>query len=127
MHKRRMVAVVDDEDSVRIALERVLRASGMQVVTFRGGSEFLAALPGLVLQCVVLDLHMPLLSGFEVLEVLIHTERAPPVVVVTGHDSPEARDRAITAGALAYLTKPIDESLLLDEIAAAATAVRGKH
>lgn len=117
-----MVAVVDDEDSVRIALERVLRACGMQVVTFPGGSEFLTALETLRPQCVVLDLHMPKLSGFEVLEILMGAPSRPPVVVVTGHDSPEARSRALAWGAAAYLTKPIDDSLLLDEIAAAVAA-----
>ena len=122
MHKRRMVAIVDDEDSVRVALERVLRACGMQVVTFPGGSEFLLALETVRPQCVVLDLHMPKLSGFEVLELLMQEGRHLPVVVVTGHDSPEARTRALAAGASAYLTKPIDDGLLLDEIARAVAA-----
>lgn len=122
MHKRRTIAVVDDEDSVRKALERVLRASGMQVVTFPGGSEFLHALQTFSPQCIVLDLHMPKLSGFEVLEVLMQLANRPPVLVVTGHDSPEARARALAWGASAYLTKPIDDDLLLGEIASAVAA-----
>lgn len=122
MHKRRTIAVVDDEDSVRRALERVLRASGMQVVTFPGGNEFLHALRGFSPHCVVLDLHMPKLSGFEVLEILQQSANRPPVLVVTGHDSPEARARALAAGASAYLTKPIDDDLLLNEIASAVEA-----
>lgn len=119
MHKRRTIAVVDDEDTVRRALERVLRASGMQVVTFRGGSELLHALQTFSPQCIVLDLHMPSLSGFDVLEALKQVPARPAIVVVTGHDSPEARARVLTSGASAYLTKPVDDEMLLSEIASA--------
>lgn len=119
------IAVVDDEDSVRRALERVLRANGMGVVTFRDGEELLEAMKTLTVRCVVLDLHMPKMSGFDVLDAITRTASHPPVVVITGHDSPEARDRALACHAAAYLTKPIDEQLLLGEIEAA-TAAR-KH
>jgi FixJ family two-component response regulator len=119
------IAVVDDEDSVRRALERVLRANGMEVVTFRDGEELLEAMKALTVRCVVLDLHMPKMSGFDVLEAITRDTSHPPVVVITGHDSPEARDRALACHAAAYLTKPIDEQLLLGEIEAA-TAAR-KH
>jgi FixJ family two-component response regulator len=126
MEKRRTIAVVDDEDSVRKALERLLRAGGLHVVTFPGGTELLHALPALSPQCIVLDLHMPKLSGFEVLEILMQSANRPPVVVVTGHDSPEARARALACGASAYLSKPIDDDLLLNKIASA-IAASGEH
>lgn len=119
------IAVVDDEDSVRRALERLLRANGRDVVTFRGGDELLQAMQTMTLKCVLLDLHMPKMSGFDVLEAIMRLPTHPPVVVITGHDSPEARDRALACRAAAYLTKPIDEHLLLGEIEAAIAA--GKH
>jgi FixJ family two-component response regulator len=122
MLKRRTIAVVDDEAVVRIALERLLRACGMKVATFAGGSEFLAAPESLHPHCLVLDLHMPDMSGFKVLEILMQAGRKLPVVVLTGHDAPEARARALASGASAYLTKPIDDRLLLDAIAAAIAA-----
>jgi CheY-like chemotaxis protein len=122
MRTARPIAVVDDEDSVRRALERLLRANGMDVVTFPGGDELLEAMQTLTPQCIVLDLHMPKMSGFEVLEAVMRSPTKPPVVVITGHDSPEARDRALASRAAAYLTKPIDEQLLLGEIAAAVAA-----
>jgi CheY-like chemotaxis protein len=122
MRTARPIAVVDDEDSVRRALERLLRANGMDVVTFRGGDELLEAMQTLTPQCIVLDLHMPKMSGFEVLEAIMRSPNEAPVVVITGHDSPEARDRALASRAAAYLTKPIDEHLLLGEIAAAVAA-----
>jgi CheY-like chemotaxis protein len=124
MRTRRPIAVVDDEDSVRRALERLLRANGMDVVTFPGGDELLEAMQTVTPQCIVLDLHMPKMSGFEVLEAVMRSPTRPPVVVITGHDSPEARNRALASSAAAYLTKPIDEHLLLGEIAAAVAADR---
>lgn len=119
MNTCRAIAVIDDEDSVRKALERVLRACGVSVVTYPGGSEFLEALQTFRPECVLLDLHMPKISGFELLEILVGAPHRLPVVVITGHDSPDARARALAAGASAYLTKPIDDQLLLSEIAAA--------
>ena len=107
---------------MRRALERLLRANGMYVVTFPGGDELLEAMQTVTPQCIVLDLHMPKMSGFEVIEAVMRSPTKPPVVVITGHDSPEARDRALASRAAAYLTKPIDEHLLLGEIAAAVAA-----
>ncbi|MDO9596092.1 MAG: response regulator [Azoarcus sp.] len=116
---RPQIAVVDDEDSVRKALERLLRSAGMEVETFASGADFLAAGPGLTLDCVVLDLHMPRVSGFEVQRQLAALTHKVSVVVITGHDTPESRARALAGGAFAYLLKPVDEQVLLDAIAAA--------
>lgn len=113
------IAVVDDEDSVRRALERLLRSAGMNVETFATGVDFLAGLEGRSLDCVVLDLHMPRVSGFEVQQQLARLGYSVPVVVITGHDTPESRSRALAGGAAAYLLKPIDEQVLLDAIQAA--------
>lgn len=113
------IAVVDDEDSVRRALERLLRSAGMNVETFATGVDFLASMEGRCLDCVVLDLHMPRVSGFEVQQQLARLGYSVPVVVITGHDTPESRSRALAGGAAAYLLKPIDEQVLLDAIHAA--------
>lgn len=115
----RRIAVVDDESSVRKALERLIRSAGMTVATFASGDEFLAAVALAVPDCVVLDLHMPGATGFEVLVRLARLAIRVPVVVITGHDSPEARQRAMAGGAAAYLLKPVDERALLEAIAAA--------
>jgi len=113
------IAVVDDESSLRKAVERLIRSAGMGVSTFASGDEFLAALAHAVPDCVVLDLHMPGTTGFEVQDRLARLSCRVPVVVVTGHDTPEARARAIAGGAAAYLLKPVDERALLDAIHAA--------
>jgi FixJ family two-component response regulator len=113
-----IVAIVDDEETVRKALERLLRSAGLMARTFASGSEFLSQMPELILSCIVLDLHMPGVSGFGVME---SVPRSLPIVVITGHDSPEARQRSMASGASAYLRKPVDECALLEAIRAAIT------
>ena len=111
-----LIAVVDDEDIIRKALQRLLRSAGMAVIGFASAMEFLGALPARRPDCVVLDLHMPLMTGFELMAKLAALDTHLPVVVITGHDSPESRTRAIAGGADAYLLKPVDDLVLMDAI-----------
>ena len=121
-----LIAVVDDEESVRKALSRLLRSVGMTGETFAGGAEFLQSLADHKPDCVVLDMHMPGVTGFDVLVRLAATQAPPPVVVITGHDSAETYERALAAGAVAYLRKPINDQALLDAIAAGMAPVGKK-
>ena len=114
---RLQVAVVDDETSVRKALQRLLRLAGMDVETFPSGREFLDAIPMTHLDCVVLDLHMPGINGFDILSKLSQSPVRLPVVAITGHDPPEARKRTLACGGAAYLVKPVDDRILLGAIA----------
>jgi FixJ family two-component response regulator len=116
---RPLIAVLDDEEPVRKALERLLRSTGMAVETFASGSLFLASLSRAVWDCLILDLHMPEANGFDVQEWLAASGTNLPVVVITGHHSREARARVLAAGAIAYLQKPVDEQALLEAIALA--------
>ena len=120
--KRLRVAVVDDEVHVRKALERLMRGAGFDVDTYAGGTEFLAALMAGAPDCVVLDVHMPKLSGFDVQAEMRKRGARVPVVVITGHDSTEAAAAAVAAGASAYLRKPVDGPELLEAITRAAGA-----
>jgi len=117
--ERPRIAVVDDEEPVRKALQRLLRSAGMGVETFPSGAEFLDALPTREPDCLVLDLHMPGVNGFEVQSRLAQSGSRLPVVVITGHDTQESQARALAGGAAAYLSKPFDDRVLLDAIAAA--------
>ena len=110
---------MDDEESVRKALQRLIRAAGLDVETFPSGSEFLQSIETHEPDCLVLDLHMPRVNGFEVQALLTQSKHRVPVVVITGHDTPEARARVMEAGAAAYLRKPVDDQTLLDTIASA--------
>jgi FixJ family two-component response regulator len=120
--KRPLVAVVDDEEPVRRALERLLRASGIETETFSTGGAMLDDLARREPDCVVLDLHMPGMSGFELQDRLAERETRIPVIVMTGHDTPESFERATAGGAAAYLRKPVDGEELL---AAVGAAIRG--
>jgi len=111
------VFVVDDEESVRKALSRLLAASGMKVATFASGDGFLAAATLRAPDCVVLDLHMPGLTGLDVLLKLNQSGLDVPAIVITAHDEPQSRAQCLEAGAIEYLCKPIDAAALLDAIA----------
>jgi FixJ family two-component response regulator len=125
---RTLIAVVDDEEPVRIALRRLLRSADLDVDTFASGADFIDSLETRTPDCVVLDLQMPQVDGFAVQRHLATAEGRPPVVVITGHDSEEAREQAHSNGASAYLRKPVDGGRLLQAIAAAISGARsGRH
>jgi FixJ family two-component response regulator len=114
-----LVAVVDDDSEVRVALMRLLSSAGFEAESFESGAEFMQSIgedrPG----CVVLDLQMPGLSGFEVQQQLVEHHLAVPVIIITGYDTAEARKRALSLGARAYLSKPVDGEALLVAISKA--------
>jgi FixJ family two-component response regulator len=117
--KRLLIAVVDDEAQVRKGLERLMRGAGFEVETFPTGLAFLDTLADRVPDCLVLDLHMPGMTGFDIQDWLQASGARLPVIVITGHDSAEASEHAMSAGAFAYLRKPVDGTELLDVISRA--------
>src|SRR5262245_62361484 len=85
-----VIAVVDDEESVRKALGRLIRAAGFSVETYASGSDFLQSMTHRRPHCVVLDLRMPHVNGFHVQQALIDAGAQLPVVIITGDDSAES-------------------------------------
>lgn len=116
---RPLVAVLDDEESVRVAIARLLQAGGLAVECFATGEDFLAFVVEHEPVCLVLDLHMPGMNGFDVQVALSKSGRSVPIVVITGHDTAESRRRALGGGAAAYLRKPVSGKELLDAISTA--------
>ena len=119
MPERRLpvaVAVVDDDMSIRKALERLLRAVGFDVATFASWSEFYFSSEPRHPDCLVLDLHMPGMGGLDALRSLDHPSFRVPVIIITGHDEPETRAQCLSAGAIDYLCKPLDDEALLSAI-----------
>lgn len=114
-----LIAVVDDEAPVRKALLRLFRSSGFDARDFPSGSEFLKTLPFCRYGCLVLDLHMPGLTGLEVQRCRVFSEARLPTVIITAHDEPDTRQKCQAAGAAAYLCKPFDDNALLEIVAQA--------
>jgi FixJ family two-component response regulator len=114
----RLLAVVDDDADVRMALTRLVSSAGFAVETYACGADFLRSVDDHEPDCLVLDLHMPDMSGFDVQGALAVAHAALPVVVITGHDTPESHARALRLGAKAYLCKPVDDEALLTAIGA---------
>jgi FixJ family two-component response regulator len=113
------IAVVDDDPFVLRGLRRLLRSAGFDVDTYASGADFLNAEVDDEPDCVVLDLHMPQTTGFEVQAQLARSGRSTPVIVITGDDTPEAQSRALRLGAKGYFGKPVDDEALLAAIGAA--------
>ena len=101
-----------------------MRSVGLSVETFGSGPEFLKSLDTRLPDCVVLDLQMPQMNGFSVQAHLAREHAALPVIIFTGHDLPNARERAMQAGASAFLRKPVLDRTLLDAISAATSSAQ---
>jgi len=114
---RPLVAVVDDEESIRKSLRRLFMAAQLDAEIYASGQEFLDSLHGCRPDCLVLDLQMPGLTGLEVQKALTGTGARFPTIIITAHDEPETRARCLAAGAAAYLCKPLHDEMLLEAIA----------
>ena len=115
-----VIAIVDDDASVRRSLHRLVQAAGYPVETFASAHEFLEWLPRGRAACLVLDVHMNGLSGFDLQERL-----AVPIIFITAHDEETTRERIEKSGAVGHLRKPFDEQAVLDAIRRAVGADDG--
>jgi FixJ family two-component response regulator len=114
------IAIVDDDVSVCRAMKRLVRSIGMDADTFVSGQEFIDRLKGMPsIDCVILDVHMPGLSGLEVQESLTGSRQDIPVIFMTAVDEASVRGRVLASGAVAFLTKPITDELLAETLRAA--------
>jgi FixJ family two-component response regulator len=116
---RSLVAVVDDEESVGRAIERLLRSAGYATQGFSSGESFLSWLADHNPGCVVLDIYMPGLTGLDVQERMNKLSIDLPVVAVTGHDTGAVKERLLAGGARAFFHKPVDSDELLGAVASA--------
>ena len=116
------IAIVDDDGSVRRALTRLLRAHGFATVTHDSGREFLRSSLLHQVDCLLLDVHMPGMSGMQVLEEVRVAATKLPVVLMTGRYEPDLAQRSLDAGASAFLRKPFDEAELVQAIRVATGA-----
>ena len=114
-----LVAVIDDDGSVRKALGRLLRSAGLSVQAFASAEDYLEAGPAAA--CLILDQRLPGLSGLELYRRLIEKGRSVAAVFITGQDHEPTRREALAAGAVAFLLKPFDDEVLLRAVSGAVT------
>jgi len=110
------VFIVDDDASVRRALARLVRAAGYEVEIFASGLEYLARDPPERPACLLLDIRMPGMNGPELQRAIAGTERALPIVFITGHGDDSVCAQVVAAGAVDVLYKPLDDVVLLSAI-----------
>jgi FixJ family two-component response regulator len=111
-----VIAIVDDDPSVREGLESLIRSAGWRVETFASAQEFLARPRADEPCCLILDLQLPGLSGLDLQKRMAEVELEIPIVFLTGHGDIPASVQAMKAGAVEFLTKPFDEEELLQAI-----------
>ena len=110
------IYVVDDDESARTGLVRLLRSAGFQVEAFASAQEFLDRTQDDREALLVLDVRMPGIGGLELQKRLAAKSSKLPIIFLTAFEDPRARSEALNSGAIAFLQKPVDEQTLLEAI-----------
>jgi FixJ family two-component response regulator len=110
------VVVVDDDISVRESLELLIQNEGWQAALFESAQEFLAQLPSVAPSCLILDVNLPDLSGLDIQQRIADEKSSTPIIFITGYGDIPTSVRAMKAGAAEFLTKPLDDKILIDAI-----------
>ena len=110
------VVVVDDDISVRESLELLIQNEGWQPALFESAQEFLAQLPTVVPSCLILDVNLPDLSGLDNQQRISDKKSSTPIIFITGYGDIPTSVRAMKAGAAEFLTKPLDDEIMIGAI-----------
>lgn len=119
MAEQRTVHIVDDEEAIRRSTGFLLKTSGYRVATYASGTNFLKEAHSIEPGCVLLDVRMPDMDGHQVQQAMIQRGIGLPVIVLTGHGDVTTAIRAMKAGAVDFIEKPFEKSVLLSAIEAA--------
>src|SRR5580704_2037898 len=115
----KLVAIVDDDDSMRSALQGLLKAADLPAEVFVSGEDFLLSGQQRQTACLIADIRMPGMSGLE-LQAKLNAERCRiPIIFITAHGDERMRMQALRAGAVDFLSKPFDNEVLIDSVRAA--------
>ena len=114
--KNKQIFIVDDDVSVCRALSVLLITYGFTVDTFTSTEEFFSAVSNSVPGCLILDIHMPGLDGWETLQYLIKSGSSRPVIIISADKNEELNEKALKAGAVGFLQKPFNDKALVDLI-----------
>lgn len=110
----KFVAIVDDDECVRIALVGLMKAAGLPVRSFASAEEFLNSGQQHQTACLIADIRMPGMSGWELQAQLCAERRKIPIIFITAHGDEDVERHALTAGAVGFLRKPFDDEILLE-------------
>ena len=110
------VVVVDDDISVRESLELLIQNEGWQPALFESAREFLARLPTMVPSCLILDVNLPDLSGLDIQQRIGAEKSSTPIIFITGYGDIPTSVRAMKAGAAEFLTKPLNDEIVIQAI-----------
>ncbi|HYO83091.1 MAG TPA: response regulator [Bryobacteraceae bacterium] len=111
-----LVVIVDDDESVRSALQGLMKSLDLPVKAFASAEEFLASGQQSGTRCLITDLRMPGMSGLELQSVLNAARCSVPTIFITAHGDEQAKAQALRAGAVAFVTKPFDDTTLITTI-----------
>jgi len=115
----RLVAIVDDDESVQLALRDLIESDGLPAICFGSAEQFLDSEARNKAACLIADIRMPGMSGFE-LQAKLKAERCRiPIIFITAHGDAEMRIHAMREGAVEFLSKPFDDAVLLEIVHAA--------
>jgi FixJ family two-component response regulator len=117
--KGKMVSVVDDDESVRKSLTRLLRSVGLKVMAFRSALDFLSHGGWFASGCAIFDVRMPGMDGLTLQEELLGTGSRLPIIFITAHDDVRAEKRALKNGAMNFFRKPFSGEELINAVQAA--------
>jgi FixJ family two-component response regulator len=117
--KRKMVAIVDDDDLMRTALQGLLKSAGLLAQSFASAEEFLKSGQQRDTACLITDIRMPGMSGLELQAQLNADHCRIPTIFITAHGDAKMRMQAMRAGAVEFLAKPFDDEALLESVRAA--------
>jgi FixJ family two-component response regulator len=116
MTESTLVAIIDDDGGVRRSLQRLLKSAGFRSVGFVSAEDYLAAGKHEGTGCIILDVGLPGMSGFELERRLTADHNRLPIIFVSGHDEPAIRDEAANARGVAFFRKPFNDSSLLHAV-----------
>ncbi len=111
-----IVVIVDDDESVRSALQGLMKSFDLPVIAFASAEEFLASGQQARTRCLITDLRMTGMSGLELQAALNAARCSVPTIFITAHGDEQAEAQAIRAGAVAFVTKPFDDAMLIATI-----------
>jgi FixJ family two-component response regulator len=114
-----VIAIVDDDPSVRIGTERLVRSLGYTARTFASADEFLKSSQPSRTSCLITDIHMPGMNGLELQRLLNYLGHKVPIIFITAFPEDDIRQHAMTAGAIGFLAKPFEGGALVQFIEAA--------